>query len=120
SSPQLSPLHDGHKGGGPPLWGTPRVVDKSRGCGGARARGTRATRRKGVDAAARCGGVDWRLPYEMPAAVQAAAPALLHRAVLSMNWSLMTVSFMFLMLTHTGTSSDAGCVFPLTPDGGEV
>src|SRR5439155_26129218 len=56
----------------------------------------------------------------MFAAVQALAPALLHRAVLSMNWSLITVAAMLDLSTQTGTSNDAGCWLPATPCGGEV
>src|SRR5438132_4778305 len=71
------------------------------------------------DAATRCGGVD-DYRYEMPAAVQAAAPALLHRVVLSTKLSLITVAFMLLTSTQVGTRSDAGCWLPETPDGGVV
>src|SRR5258708_11765072 len=52
------------------------------------------------DAAARCGGVDRKLGYEMPAAVHTAAPAWAHRAAGSMALSLMTVASMLAMLTQ--------------------
>src|SRR6266852_5519904 len=72
-----------------------------------------------VDAAARCGGVG-EIGYEMPAAVQLAAPALLHRVALSMKLSLITVEFMFEASTQIGTRREAGCGLPATPVGGVV
>src|SRR6267143_6673262 len=77
------------------------------------------SRRAKVDAAASCGGVGV-VRYEMPAAVQLAAPALLQRAALSMNSSLITVAAMFALSTQTGTRREAGCGLPETPDGGVV
>ena len=56
----------------------------------------------------------------MPAAVHAAAPALLHRVALSTKLSAITVVFMLALLTQIGTRSDAGWVLPVTPEGGAV
>src|SRR5450631_39265 len=72
------------------------------------------------DAAASCGGVGGLTCYEMPLAVQTAAPALLHSVATSTNLSLITVDSMLALLTHIGTRREAGCELPVTPDGGAV
>src|SRR6266513_1642479 len=71
------------------------------------------------DAAAGCGGVR-RIGYEMPAAAQTAAVTFWQSAALSTKLSLITVSFMFALVTQIGTRRIAGCWFPVTPDGGAV
>src|SRR3989454_7999318 len=71
------------------------------------------------DAAATCGGVH-EIGYEMPAAVQTAAVTFWQSAALSTKLSLITVSFMFALLTQIGTNRTAGCwPLPATGDGGE-
>src|SRR2546422_7503961 len=71
------------------------------------------------NAAASCGGVH-EIGYEMPAAVQTAAVTFWQSAALSTKLSLITVSFMFALVTQIGTRRIAGCWFPVTPDGGAV
>src|SRR5437762_7613484 len=71
------------------------------------------------DAAASCGGVQ-EIAYEMPAAVQTAAVTFWQSAALSTKLSLITVSFMFALVTQIGTRRMAGCWLPVTPDGGAV
>src|SRR2546430_17402014 len=71
------------------------------------------------NAAASCGGVH-EIGYEMPAAAQTAAVTFWQSAALSTKLSLITVSFMFVLVTQIGTRRIAGCWFPVTPDGGAV
>src|SRR5256886_4633264 len=71
------------------------------------------------NAAASCGGVH-EIGYEMPAAVQTAAVTFWQSAALSTKLSLITVSFMFALVTQIGTRRIAGCWLPVTPDGGAV
>src|SRR2546430_17541017 len=68
------------------------------------------------NAAASCGGVH-EIGYEMPAAVQTAAVTFWQSAALSTKLSLITVSFMFALLTQIGTNRTAGC-WPLPAPGG--
>jgi hypothetical protein len=46
----------------------------------------------------------------MPAALQTSWPTAVHRSDADTNWSLMTVSFMFVVFTHVGVSRTAGSV----------
>src|SRR5256885_13273507 len=72
------------------------------------------------NAAASCGGVH-EIGYEMPAAVQTAAVTFWQSAAFSTKLSLITVSFMFALLTQIGTNRTAGCwPLPATGDGGDV
>src|SRR2546423_6999981 len=72
------------------------------------------------NAAASCGG-GHETGYEMPAAVQPAAVTFWQSAALSTKLSLITVSFMFALLTQIGTNRTAGCwPLPATGDGGDV
>src|SRR2546430_16390429 len=70
------------------------------------------------NAAASCGGVH-EIGYEMPAAVQTAAVTFWQSAALSTKLSLITVSFMFALLTQIGTNRTAGCwALAATGEGG--
>src|SRR3982074_735951 len=65
-----------------------------------------------------CGGLFFVYEGGMLWAVRRAAVTCAQSADAETNLSLITVEAMLALLTHIGTSRTAGCVLPVTPDGG--